>query len=93
MKRSLLAASSVLMFTLALLAQQNQTDITRKIESRDSAISRNGASYEFERKRKSGSRGTAQRGGSGADIQCSRRLSNTRSISGGGPLQLTRVEN
>jgi TonB family protein len=34
MKRSLLAASSVLMFTLALLAQQNQTDITRKIVNR-----------------------------------------------------------
>jgi outer membrane biosynthesis protein TonB len=30
MKRSLMAASSVLMFALALLAQQDQTEITRK---------------------------------------------------------------
>jgi TonB family protein len=34
MKRSLMAASYVLMFTLALLAQQDQTEITRKIVNR-----------------------------------------------------------
>jgi hypothetical protein len=60
MKRSLMAASSVLIFTLALLAQQDKTDMTRKIVNRVTPRYPAMARVMNLRGRESGSRGAAQ---------------------------------